>query len=62
MIITNHKFIKVIASNTLIQKMTSFISVQSIENKIHHFCDFVILITYIHEFLSDDRLTTTCFR
>ncbi len=61
MIIVNHKFIKVIASNTLIQKMTSLISVWDIENKIHHFCDFVMLITYIHEFLSDDRLTTACF-
>ncbi len=62
MTIVNHKFIEFIASNTSIQKMTSLISVQDIKNKIHHFNDFVMLITYIHEFLSDDRLTTTCFR
>jgi len=62
MTIANHKFIEFIASNTSIQKMTSLISVWDIENKIHHFSDFVMLITYIHEFLSDDKLTTTCFR
>jgi len=61
MTIANHKFIEFIASNTSIQKMTSLISVWDIENKIHHFSDFVMLITYIHEFLSDDKLTTTCF-
>ena len=62
MIIADRKFIKFIASNVLIQKMTSLISVRGIENKIHHFSDFVILITYIHEFLPDDRSATTCFR
>ena len=61
MIIADHKFIKFIALNVFIQKMTSLISVQDIENKIHHFSDFVILITYIHKFLPDDKLTTTCF-
>ncbi len=62
MTIANHKFIEFITLNTLIQKMTSLIFVWDIKNKIHHFSDFVMLITYIHEFLSDDKFTTTCFR
>ncbi len=41
MIIADCKFIKFIALNVLIQKMTSLISVRDIENKIHHFSDFV---------------------